>query len=336
MLIPPLESVKTVCNTVFYLFNIQVILLLLLPAMRTDISLWWLDNLLNLQLQWSLLAMLLLLINHFYFKRLTLLFTLIYVAVISYNLMPLYIKPMLAETEASTIEKKYLTVAQINLRYDNPHLAQLLPILGDKHFDLLIIQEASDNKHHIIKQLAQYYHDSFGLSSNQPTPDGMAIFSKWPMVEKKAHQLGSQRGHLLEVLLQKPGLASPIQLFALHPASPRTEMLWQLRNETLATSAQIIAASPFKNKIAVGDFNSSPWATEFRNFQRVSQLQSSANGFGYIASWSHSGTPLLSLLSSAYIDHQFISQAFNVLNKVAQPIKGSDHQMILTQLQIAN
>lgn len=328
------QFIRAVKFTAFYLINAALVLLLILPAVSASIEWWWLENLLNLQLQWSIIAIIFVCLNLLFIKTYRWSIALLYLSLMIYNLTPLYLKQQSNQINVAD-HNNIINIAQLNLRYDNPYLVKLLPTLGDPTFDLLIVQEASDAKHQTIKQLGQYYPYSFGISSQEATPDGMAIFSRWPIIEQHNHALGEQQGHLLEVLLQKNGLISPIQLFALHPVSPRTEQLWKIRNNALTLSAHMIAASPFANKIVVGDFNSSPWSTEFKNFKLISKLKSSADGFGYIPSWSYSDIPILSLLSSAYIDHQLVSQSFHVVAKNAWPIEGSDHQMILTKLQIA-
>lgn len=323
-------------RTVFYLANLLILILIFLPVVSANISVWWLDNLLNLQLQWSIIALLLQLLNHFYFKIYHWKFSVIFFLLVAYNLTPLYLKVDSSNEIITNRNNVIINVAQLNLQYDNPNLKQLLPTLGNDHFDLLVIQEASDTQYDLINQLGQYYPFHFGISKNEATPSGMAIFSRWPLIEKHNHHLGAQHGHLLETLLQHDGLISPIQLFTLHPVSPRTKQLWQIRNNTLNTMAEMIASSPFIHKIVVGDFNSSPWSAEFKKFQTNTQLKSSADGFGYISSWSYSNNPILSFISSAYIDHQLVSKNIAVVNKSGTAISGSDHQLILTQLQIAN
>jgi len=322
--------VKKSLYGIFYLVNLTVFMLLLLPAVTTTVP-WWLDNLLNLQIQWAFLGLLLGLLTFVVQKRLKAATTFLYSAIIIYNLLPLYHSPVQPITEGTP---QHLNIAQINLSYNNSNLAQLLPTLADPTFDLLVLQEASDKEFENIKKLTRYYPYSFGINEQEATPSGMAILSRYPIIEKQLHDEGYKSGHILEVLLHLPGLATPIQVYALHPGSPRTKILWQLRNKTLISIAERIVISPFAHKIVVGDFNSAPWSGAFKRLQKNSQLKNSAQGFGYIPSWSYSNNTLLSLLTSAYIDHCLVSTPFKVLNKQAQPIQGSDHQLLLTKLAI--
>lgn len=324
---------------IFYLINCTIFVLLLLPALPVIIRIWWLDNLLNLQIQWSIVALFLILINAFFIKKLRLLAAVLFIATIFYNLMPLYYPLLNLKLEGKNVhqienQETIFTIAQLNLNYDNPNLKQILPILGDNKFALLVLQEASDKEYKNISQLAHYYPYSLGIGPSESTPSGLAIFSRYPISEKHIHDLGYKRGHVLEIVIQVPNSSEPIQVYALHPTSPRSEILWQLRNLALAAIAEKVAASPFTNKLVIGDFNSSPWSSAFRSFQQTSQLKNSALGFGYIPSWSYSTRPLLSILSSVYIDHSLISNPFKVLNKHAQSIQGTDHLMLLTELVI--
>lgn len=340
---PALLLAKKMIRSLFYLLNLTVFMLLLLPAVPLDVSLWWLDNLFNLQVQWALVALFLVLGNFIFIRKLRLLWVFLYSSIILYNLLPLYLAPneeikeeIISVSNQPQIIKQRITftIAQLNLNYDNPNLQQLLPILGDKKIDLLVIQEASDKEYESFKQLARYYPYSFGINDTEATPSGMALFSRHPIVEKHLYDMGYKSGHVLEAILQMPGTISPIQVYELHPVSPRNEILWKRRNTTMATIADKIVASPFTNQIVIGDFNSSPWSSAFINFEKTTQLKNSALGFGYIPSWSYSTVSPFSMLSSAYIDHSLVSDSFKVINKYAQPIEGSDHQLLLTELEI--
>ena len=324
-------------KVLFLLVNLIVLTMLLLAALPITISVWWLDNLVNLQMQWAALAIIMLVMNITYIKKSTKVYGTLYTLLIINNFMPLYLSPLVNASSGMPISKdlQRVTIAQLNLNYNNPNLESLLSTLADERFDLLIIQEASDKEHRSIKKLNKYYPYSFGLSETEATPSGMAIFSRLPITEKKIHDLNFKSGQLLEIIVQVPNSVTPIQVWALHPSSPRNKALWQLRNKTLSALTDKIITSAFTHKVVVGDFNSSPWSTPFKHLQKQGQLKNSADSFGYFPSWSYSDAPIFSTLSSAYIDHCLISTAFNVLNKQSQSISGSDHQLVITDLAIS-
>lgn len=322
-------TIKQSLYWLFLLLSVWVTALLLLAAVPLYLPIWWLDNLLNLQPQWSLLACLLLIINVIYIHKLTSVMAIVYGTLITYNMLPLYLPP---PSEVGTTHQ--FTIAQANLNYDNPNLTELLPILADKKFAMLVLQEASDLEFDKIQQLSKYYPYTLGLAPSESTPSGMALFSRYPISEQHIYTLGGKSGHLLEVIVQLPGMLEPIQVYAIHPTSPRNANLWRLRNRILNEVTEKVIASPFAHQIIIGDFNSSPWSGGFRQLQTRGQLRNSAQGFGYIASWSYSNIPLLRLFASAYIDHCLISKGFSVKGKQKRHIIGSDHQMMLTQLAI--
>lgn len=342
-------NISNLMKCALYLLNLLLFLLLLLPALSINIPLWWLDNLFNLQLQWTLLALILIVVNIRLGLKLGLLSVFLYLPVITYNQLPLYRSsitplpmptPLLFENAllkapllpTKSLQMIKLKIAQLNLSYQNPNIKNLLPLLGSPEFDLLVLQEASDKQHENIKALTLYYPYSFGLSETLATPSGMAILSRWPIVEKKIHDLGYKSGLLLEVLIQHLPTNTAIQLYALHPSSPRSKKLWQQRNALLRYAAKQVATSPFPYQVVIGDFNSSPWSTSFKYFQENSLLKNSAQGFGYIPSWSYSKHILINMISSVYIDHCLISQSFSVLSKNHQRVSGSDHLLLFTEL----
>jgi len=242
--------------------------------------------------------------------------------------MPLY---TFDNTQQSTHET--LKISQINIRYENPDIDKLISKIGESDFDVILLQEVADNQHDKIKSLLTYYPYSIGTRPSEGYPSGLALFSRWPIVNRKIHNLGYVEGHVIESIIQSPKNSTPIQIFAIHPGSPRNEALWKLRNATLNYVAHQISSSFLQYKILIGDFNTSPWSAEFKSLESISELHSSADGFGYIPSWSYNNfNSLLRIISSAYIDHCLVSDSFTILNKQYQSINGSDHVLVFTEL----
>jgi endonuclease/exonuclease/phosphatase (EEP) superfamily protein YafD len=320
----------SVMKTAFYLINLIVFTLILIPALSPRISLWWLDNLINLQLQWSLFAILLMLINIKYIQQYVIPFTTAYFLIIAYNHVPLYLLDKIPLQD-----REILNIAQLNIRYENPNIDELIFKISTSAYDVIVLQEVADNRHEEIKTLMQYYPYSIGTKPLESSPSGLALFSRWPIVNKKIHDMGHIEGHIIEAIIQTPKTSMPVQIYALHPSSPRTEKLWHLRNATLDYVAHQVASSFLQYKIIIGDINTTPWSTEFKYLEKISSLTNTAAGFGYIPSWSYSNrNNLIRVFSSAYIDHCLVSDSFRVIKKEYQVIKGTDHVLILTKLGI--
>ncbi|WP_022941046.1 endonuclease/exonuclease/phosphatase family protein [Psychromonas hadalis] len=317
---------KTVLNVCIYSIQLLVLALLLLPLFAVE--LWWVDNLANLQWQWSLCAILLIIINIAFKLRFRYLSITVLSMTIIYQQWFLLYQPQ----HSPFLDKQTLTIAQFNISYSNPYLNELLPQFGDPDFDILVLQEASDKQD--INILSQYYPYSFGLEPLNASPSGLLIFSRWPIIESHSHVLTTAKTHILEVIIQSPKQQIPVQIYAIHPASPRSKILWQQRNKAFDDLAQLVNNSLLNNKIIIGDFNSSHWTPAFSRLQQATLLKNSAAGFGYIPSWSYHQYHVFWPILSAYVDHCLVSQHIAVINKQLQMMPGSDHLLIKTTLAI--
>lgn len=301
---------------------------MILPVVAREITFWWLDNLVNLQLQWSVLAILLILPSLKYIQHFVIPLSLLYLVIITYNFAPFY-----RSVNHDTTSKEILNIAQLNIQYGNPYIDRLIDEIGHSDYDVILLQEIGDNEHEKINKLIGYYPYSAGTSHLENYPSGMAIFSRWPLVTKKTHDLGYVEGKIIEVIIQSPEKSIPIHLFALHPGAPRSKTLWQLRNSTLDYVAQQVSASRLPYKIVIGDINTTPWSPAFKSLEKTGVLQNSARGFGYIPSWAPGSiNKLMRWLISAYIDHCLVSDSFKIINKEYKSIDGSDHLLISTKL----
>jgi endonuclease/exonuclease/phosphatase (EEP) superfamily protein YafD len=350
------HTISYVCNALLYLCNLIVLIIFILPFLPIKITNWWLDNLSSLQLQWTVAALLLLAFNIIKAKKyfrvfIMLLITMIYrqhsasaqnkaialkkakkhfgVLIMLLITLVYLQRPASYAGNTEALTAPSLKIVQFNMHYQNPYLDQLLSRLNNGDFDLLVLQEVGNDQRQKITTLKQTYPYFISDASNAD----LALFSKWPIVEHKTHDLGYQGGHIIEVIIQSPEANTPVHIFTLHPVSPRNASLWQLRNSTLNYVAEQASASLLQYKIIIGDLNTTPWSAQFKKLQENSLLTNSDNTFAYIPSWSYSGkNPLLSLLSSAYIDHCLISDSFAVISKDYQRIPGSDHQLVVTKL----
>ena len=87
------SNYKAAIKITFYLLNIIVLILLLLPALAVNINIWWLDNLINLQLQISVLSLAVIVINFVisfvYSKRYKVVLSALYCWLVAINIIPL-------------------------------------------------------------------------------------------------------------------------------------------------------------------------------------------------------------------------------------------------------
>jgi endonuclease/exonuclease/phosphatase (EEP) superfamily protein YafD len=317
-------------KSIFFAVQLLLIVFMSLPVLAPDIKLWWLDNLINLQLQWSLLAVLSILLSLKFFKILVIPLSLLYFSIILYNFGPLYL-PNLSDNK----DKAVLKLAQLNISYANPNIDEIISKLLDTDYDFILIQEIADGKVGKVGRLIQTYPYSVGSNSLRTYSSRLALFSRWPITNTKIHDLGYVEGKVIEAFVKPPDSNTPIKILALHPGAPRNKDLWQLRNNTLEFIASQASGSSQQRQIVIGDINVSPWSPFFKRLAKNSRLQNCAAGHGYIPSWAlYTTNHLTRLLSSAYIDHCLVSKSFNVRDKQYHYIEGSDHVLILTTLEI--
>jgi len=317
-------------KSIFLSIQLVLIVFMSLPVLAADINLWWLDNLINLQLQWSLLAILSILLSLKIFRVVTIPLSVLYLSIILYNFGPLYL-PVPADNQPKAV----LKIAQLNIRYQNYNIEKIISNLLDTDYDIILIQEIADNKVGIVGKLSQSYPYSVGSNSVKNYTSRLALFSRWPLANTKIHDLGYVEGRVIETFIHPPNSDTSIKVFALHPGAPRDEVLWQLRNNTFEFVASQTSSSMSQRQIVVGDINVSPWSPFFERLEKNSRLKNTARGHGYIPSWAlYPANQLKWLLSSAYIDHCLVSESFPVHDKQYTYIEGSDHLLISTILEL--
>ncbi|HEY9616802.1 MAG TPA: endonuclease/exonuclease/phosphatase family protein [Microcoleaceae cyanobacterium] len=82
--------------------------------------------------------------------------------------------------------------------------------------------------------------------------------------------------------------------------------------------------------VMIGDFNTTPWSSRFRQLLQDSQLLNSQRGFGLQPTWNAYWPPLLRIA----IDHCLHSRAFIVQNRTIGADVGSDHLPLQVDLRL--
>ncbi|MBL1174843.1 endonuclease/exonuclease/phosphatase family protein [Pantanalinema sp. GBBB05] len=82
--------------------------------------------------------------------------------------------------------------------------------------------------------------------------------------------------------------------------------------------------------VMMGDFNTTPWSSRFRQLLQDSQLLNSQRGFGLQPTWNAHWSPLLRIA----IDHCLHSPSFTVQNRTIGTPLGSDHLPLQVDLRL--
>ncbi|WP_235591170.1 endonuclease/exonuclease/phosphatase family protein [Pseudoalteromonas sp. H105] len=225
----------------------------------------------------------------------------------------------------TSLSAEMLSIKQINLNYNNPHIAKQLAALKNQSWDMLVLQEYSDLNRHLLRPFLTQA-DLFGYREVEGIPYGIVVISRLPIVYRQQVKLdGDRLGFIKLRLLFKDTV---ITTYIAHPPSPRTKQHWQNRNYLLAAMREALLSekTPW---LVIGDLNVVPWSYYF-DFGTASSCYTQANAYV-------SFTPFRffdSLFTGLPIDHCIFSDEFSLENLSVTSFEGSDHKMLSYQLSL--
>lgn len=163
---------------------------------------------------------------------------------------------------------------QFNVKFNEKHheLIGLVNYLKTQQYHLIALQGVSlSSKRLLINKLSPYfpYFINSNTMKNHAHSDQL-IFSRYAFSQVKNYK-DDQHTFLIASQWQLPEHA--INLYALHPPSPRTELLWGIRNKTLYQLAYALDSSPEQQAVVIGDLNISKHSprvnTLFKNMKTL-------------------------------------------------------------------
>jgi endonuclease/exonuclease/phosphatase (EEP) superfamily protein YafD len=195
-------------------------------------------------------------------------------------------------------------------------------------YHLITLQGVSEqSKQRIIEKLNPYYpYFIRSENSRQQVYSDQLLFSLYAFSKIRYYRY-NDISYLVSSQWQSP--FGDINLYTLHPPSPRNEKLWQIRNKTLyqlkyAIESLSQKSSSMKSSIVIGDLNIS------KNSSRIKLLTQGMNT-EFVNSWPKIGyvLPYFGLA----IDHFFVSKAATICNRQRiNQFSWSDHYAIKTRV----
>jgi len=233
-----------------------------------------------------------------------------------------------------------VTFFQFNIKYtEKEHeINELIDHLITTQYHLITLQGVSQHsKQQIVEKLSPYYpYFIRGESEHQQVFSDQLLFSRYAFSKIKYYK-NTQRAYLIESHWHLP--ASDINLYTLHPPSPRNEKFWQSRNKTLyqlnyALKSASIHDSSFEGSqvnnllidrsLVIGDLNIS------KHSNRINLLKQGMNT-EFVNSWPKQRY-VASFLAVA-IDHFWVSKPANICERQRiNQFTWSDHYAIKTQV----
>ena len=174
---------------------------------------------------------------------------------------------------------------------------------------------------------------------------GIACYSRLPLTETSLEYFGAAR---VPTIVGQLHIGDRQATFVgTHPIPPHL-MEAPERNEQLQLLGEYLAKREGP-EIVIGDLNTTPWNSHFRQLQRAANLHDSSAGRGYQPTWPANwmakvrrrpGTgsqgiwPIESRLFKIPIDHCLHSPEITTIDRQVGPYVGSDHLPIVVDLSL--
>jgi endonuclease/exonuclease/phosphatase (EEP) superfamily protein YafD len=156
---------------------------------------------------------------------------------------------------------------------------------------------------------------------------GIALLSRYPLHEAKTLELIDLDFPALDAYIIAP--SGPLRLVGVHPPPPVSEELARWRNRYMKKLVPLIENT--QPVLVLGDFNSTVWSPNLREFMEKTQLRDAQQGFGPLASWPAVTARYTGILGIP-IDLMLVSDTVRVEERRAMPPLGSDHLPVLTHI----
>ncbi len=239
------------------------------------------------------------------------------------------IAPLFAQNETSATSGQKLTIVQFNRYITSLQDDKVFQWLSNKEneFDIVLIQEIAPSFVQELKSLAPTY--PYQYITPKKGSFGQALLSKKEIIVDKPTSSDKPSFHLAAKI--RISQTNSLKLYGIHIMSPEFPKGAISRNSQLKIIGESISNDPSKTKIAMGDFNVTPYSYYFSRFEKTIGLKNTMTGFGPQNSW-----PSLSPLDifRIPIDHVFVSKNIQVIDRKIGPNLGSDHFPVIVKLSL--
>lgn len=253
-----------------------------------------------------------------------------------------FTRPQVSPTSADSTFR----IVAINLERLFLEDPTLTDFLHNSEADILVFEETA---WWLQRRYWQRLGLAVGAAGKPPFPEHMyigplgdiAVYSRYPILEHRTVLVESAEGQPRQDMHEIPVLTLDVDgrrvnLVALHPASPRTEVRWKNRQAYLSQLDGIIdelQSQPASETIIIGDWNLSPWSVYFGQLLERFDLhtafpdslpQTTRFFFDYRLHW----------ILGAIVDHVALSSGLRFADVQLGPDIGSDHLPLIADVVI--
>ncbi|MEQ9266917.1 MAG: endonuclease/exonuclease/phosphatase family protein [Balneolaceae bacterium] len=232
-------------------------------------------------------------------------------------LMKFYL-PAAIETNSKT----GLKVAALNLLSSNQEYNRVIDYLDEEKFDIIFFLELNSEWDKSLMRIDEEY--PYKLMIPRSDNFGIGLISKVPLVD--VQNIGFSNTGIPSILVSLLHDDKELKIIGTHPLPPVGEQYFSSRN------AQFEALNDFiKNQesevLLIGDLNSTVFSPNFKILTKDIGLIDSRLGYGLFTSWNAQWS-----LISVAIDHAFVTNGIEVINRGVGKEIGSDHLPITIEI----
>jgi endonuclease/exonuclease/phosphatase (EEP) superfamily protein YafD len=215
-------------------------------------------------------------------------------------------------------------LAMANIEYVNEDVEAVQSFIRSADADILILEEFTPT----WQEKLDYLKIEYPYFETSPRTDawGIALFSRIPYESLEVRDTGPRTYPTIYAHYNLDG--TPITVIGTHPAYPVGDENVRARDLQLATLVEF-ASQRTEPVIMCGDFNTTLWSVNFREFLADADLRNATQGCGFQPTWPSSFPLILTPF-----DHCLVSDEVLVHNFDTGPNTGSDHYPILIDFSI--
>lgn len=218
-----------------------------------------------------------------------------------------------------------LRVMSYNIWAHNLDFAAIQQSIQQENPDILFLTEINASAMGEMESRLDYPFHQHSTSGNN------AFFSRFPFISVTAEYPNvTEHGLNFSLVAQVQTPEEILTVIGIHPPIPLPRSSFEVRNQQFERIAPFIQTIT-NPVIVMGDFNTSPWSTYYRQFLQAADLSSATQGKGIWATWNYE-SKLPYLLAKIPIDH-IASRGFDSIEAWAGHASGSDHRPIVAVLK---
>ena len=295
------------------------------------------------RVQYSFILLIALFVRLFTSRKRINKFNILCLTALSINLiliLPVFIPPNILpnQTLNQSLNAPEQTIRLIHATLDSkkPDVTQAVEYLNQQETDILFLLEVTPESLIQLKRGLTNYR----LIGAQPkyTSHGIAWFVAQENVKPiEIKRFGfislPKENHrpLLKATISYDGRKIVLLCFhVISPQHPEAVAHQRTELEALGDWGQRTLKNSSQDLIVIGDFNSTPWYSLFRQILSKSGLKNSQRGFGIQTTWHSILPPILRIP----IDHCLHSKSLTTINRSVGSNIGSDHLPLFVELKL--